>query len=137
MSVLRVDAIRDNGAGFNDVVTFANSGGTENGKLARAWVNFNGVGTVAIRANFNVNSITDNGAGTYIINFANAMSDTNYSWSLNGGAVYNGSVYCMTDGTGNDSTNGVNTGSLGMEIRGNGSSFANYDSDWVTASIFR
>jgi hypothetical protein len=79
MSILRVDAIRDNGAGFNDVVTFANSGGTENGKLARAWVNFNGNGSVAIRANFNVNSITDNAVGDYTVNFSNAMSDANYS----------------------------------------------------------
>jgi hypothetical protein len=46
-------------------------------------------------------------------------------------------VFCMTDGTGNDSTNGVNTGSLGMEIRGNGSSFATYDSFSVTVSVFR
>jgi hypothetical protein len=79
MSILRVDAIRDNGSGFNDVVTFANSGGTENGKLARAWVNFNGTGTVAIRAQFNVSSITDNGTGDYTVNFSNAMSDANYA----------------------------------------------------------
>ena len=79
MSILRVDAIRDNGAGFNDVVTFANNGGTENGKLARAWVNFNGTGTVAIRAQFNVSSITDNGTGDYTVNFTTAMVDANYA----------------------------------------------------------
>ncbi len=44
----------------------------------RAWVNFNGTGTVAIRAAYNVSSITDDGTGTYTINFTNAMSDTNY-----------------------------------------------------------
>ena len=47
----------------------------------RAWVNFNGTGTVAIRASGNVSSITDNGAGDYDVNFVNAMPDVNYSVS--------------------------------------------------------
>ena len=46
---------------------------------ARAWVNFNGTGTVAIRASFNVSSITDNGTGDYTLNFTNAMVDANYT----------------------------------------------------------
>ena len=78
MSILRVDEIRDNGSTFNDVVKFANSGGTQNGTLCRAWVNFNGISTIAIRANFNVNSITDNGTGDYTVNFSNALADANY-----------------------------------------------------------
>ena len=45
----------------------------------RAWVNFNGTGTVAIRASGNVTSITDNGTGDYTVNFTTAMSDANYS----------------------------------------------------------
>ena len=45
---------------------------------ARAWVNFNGTGTVAIRASGNVTSITDNGTGDYTVNFTTAMSDANY-----------------------------------------------------------
>jgi hypothetical protein len=45
----------------------------------RAWVNFNGTGTVAIRASGNVSSITDSGVGTYTVNFTNAMPDANYS----------------------------------------------------------
>jgi hypothetical protein len=44
----------------------------------RAWVNFNGTGTVAIRASGNVSSITDNGVGDYTVNFATAMPDANY-----------------------------------------------------------
>jgi hypothetical protein len=44
----------------------------------RAWVNFNGVGTVAIRASGNVSSITDNGTGDYTVNFTTAMPDANY-----------------------------------------------------------
>jgi hypothetical protein len=42
-------------------------------------VNFNGTGTVAIRAAFNVSSITDNGTGDYTVNFTNALPDANYS----------------------------------------------------------
>ena len=45
----------------------------------QAWVNFNGTGTVAIRASYNVSSITDNGTGNYTVNFTNAMSDVNYA----------------------------------------------------------
>jgi hypothetical protein len=45
----------------------------------RAWVNFNGQGTVAIRASGNVSSITDNGTGNYNVNFTTSMPDVNYS----------------------------------------------------------
>ena len=44
----------------------------------RAWVNFNGTGTVAIRASGNVSSITDKGVGHYTVNFSTAMPDINY-----------------------------------------------------------
>ena len=48
----------------------------------RAWVNFNGTGTVAIRASGNVSSITDNGTGDYTVNFTTAMPDANYAAAL-------------------------------------------------------
>jgi hypothetical protein len=51
--------------------------------MCRAWVNFNGTGTVAIRASGNVTSITDNGTGEYTVNFTTAMSDANYSVVFN------------------------------------------------------
>ena len=47
--------------------------------LAKAWVNFNGTGTVAIRASGNVSSITDNGTGDYTVTFTTAMPDANYA----------------------------------------------------------
>ena len=53
--------------------------------VCRAWVNFNGTGTVAIRASFNVTSITDGGVGVYTINFTTAISDTNYCVVMTGG----------------------------------------------------
>jgi hypothetical protein len=46
---------------------------------AKAWVNFNGTGTVAIRGQYNVSSITDLGAGTYTVNFTNSLADSNYA----------------------------------------------------------
>lgn len=49
---------------------------------AKAWVNFNGTGTVAIRAAFNVSSITGNGTGDYTVNFTTAMQDANYSAAI-------------------------------------------------------
>ena len=45
----------------------------------RAWVNFNGTGTVGIRGSGNVSSITDNGTGDYTVNFTTDMEDANYS----------------------------------------------------------
>ena len=49
---------------------------------ARAWVNFNGTGTVAIRGSGNVSSITDNGTGDYTVNFTTAMPNANYAVAL-------------------------------------------------------
>lgn len=62
----------------NTPPTVQDSAGTQIGTFCRAWVNFNGTGTVAIRASFNVSSITDNGVGDYTVNFATAMADANY-----------------------------------------------------------
>jgi hypothetical protein len=50
----------------------------------RAWVNFDGTGTVAIRASGNVSSITDNGTGNYTVNFTTAMPDENYTFAGSG-----------------------------------------------------
>ena len=64
-------------------ITAAKLDGAQSGSApiyaARAWVNFNGTGTVAIRASGNVSSITDNGTGDYTVNFTTAMPDVNYS----------------------------------------------------------
>jgi hypothetical protein len=54
-------------------------GSVETAYGCRAWVNFNGTGTPAIRASGNLSSITDNGIGDYTLNFTNAMPDANYS----------------------------------------------------------
>jgi len=54
---------------------------------AKAWVNFNGTGTPAIRAAFNVTSITDNGTGNYTVNLTTAMPDANYAVVASGGKI--------------------------------------------------
>ena len=63
----------------NNAVTTAKLGSNEASGLCKAWVNFNGTGTVAIRASYNVSSITDNGVGDYTVNFTTALTDANYS----------------------------------------------------------
>ena len=67
--------------------TWTNRAGTEEYFKCRAWVNFNGTGTVAIRAAGNVSSITDNGVGDYTVNFTNAMPDANYAAVMNGPTI--------------------------------------------------
>jgi hypothetical protein len=70
------------GLTFPDTTTLASAGQAS----VRAWVNFNGTGTVAIRASFNVASITDNGTGDYTVNFTTAMPDVNYSATATAGS---------------------------------------------------
>jgi hypothetical protein len=116
------------------------------GQLCRAWVNFNGIGTVAIRAAYNVTSITDNGTGDYTVNFATAMPDANY--------VISGMVSNTTDDWQNDSTaatrgpigifqNGTtqpSSGSCRVQTRYGSTSTSNaadLDFSQVTVAIFR
>ena len=47
-------------------------------RTAKAWVNFNGTGTPAIRDDFNVSSLTDHGSGDYTINFSTALASADY-----------------------------------------------------------
>jgi hypothetical protein len=66
----------------------------------RAWVNFNGTGTVAIRGSGNVSSITDNGTGAYTVNFSTAMPDANYCTNATG--THDGGVYVSWGTVAND-----------------------------------
>lgn len=73
--------------------------------VAKAWVCFNGTGTVAVRDAFNVASITDNGVGDYTINFTNAMSDANYAVLGNSGGISGNPVLCIHSSPGPATTN--------------------------------
>lgn len=86
MSTLRTNTLQ-NAAGTKSVPVDTVIDGT-----AKAWVNFNGTGTVSIRNDFNVTSITDNGVGDYTINFTSAMPDTNYATVGTAAALATGGV---------------------------------------------
>ena len=75
MSTLVAANIQNTGSG---APTFRNTSGTEIGQICRAWIQFNGTGTVSIRESFNFSSMTDNGTGDYTCTFDNAMEDANY-----------------------------------------------------------
>ena len=154
-----------------NALTFGTNGGTERMRIdasgnlqfnsgygsvatayaCRAWVNFNGTGTVAIRASGNVSSITDNGTGTvairgsgnvssitdngtgdYTINFTTSMTDANYSTvGTTGSPSVAHGIFMFVKGTGTATTasnvriSTVTTGS------------ADYDFVNVLAAIFR
>jgi hypothetical protein len=70
------------------ITSALNASGSAPIYACRAWVNFNGTGTVAIRASGNVSSITDNGTGNYTVNFTTAMPDANYCVNVSGTSSY-------------------------------------------------
>ena len=99
----------------------------------RAWVNFNGTGTVAIRASFNVSSITDNGTGDYTINFTNAFADANYSivgLAQGGGGGVNTPGFC-------GKSSGTYSASAVQIFTFNTSSGAGSDLPIINTSVFR
>jgi len=123
----------------NTPPTIQDSGGTEIGTFCRAWVNFNGTGTVAIRASFNVSSITDNGVGNYTVNFTNAMPDANYSVSgMTTGHTNTFSdaiLYYFFNSTGG---NGFVINTTGFRIFvGNPTNSNKYDLPLITLQVFR
>jgi hypothetical protein len=110
-----------------DLLTPANTAG----QLCKAWVNFNGTGTVSIRASYNVSSITDNGVGDYTVYFTTAMVDANYAVSGSTVGTSSGSAYfnyiiggAQALAAGNFRIRTVQAGT-------------NYDSDCNSVAIFR
>ena len=114
MSTLRVNTLQD-ATGSNQPAMVG---------AAKAWVNFDGTGTVAIRAAFNVSSITDNNTGNYTVNFTTAMSDANYGVSA--GSSDGGAIPILRSFT-----------TSGFVIACNSLAGAGTDSALVCASIFR
>jgi hypothetical protein len=105
----------------------------------RAWVNFNGTGTVAIRASGNVSSITDNGVGDYTVNFTTALADANYSivGVLNSYGVANIQAVLNVQSASTSSAATTKTSSAVRIGTGAGSSGAVTDFNDVSVSIFR
>jgi hypothetical protein len=97
---------------------------------ARAWVNFDGTGTVSIRGSGNVSSITDQGVGLYRVNLTTPMSDTNFSTLITGdNSAGNGGVTCGNNGL-------PTTTDIQIRCRLAGAQTA-VDLDIISVSVFR
>lgn len=125
--VLKQNVLVANDAGVKIAL---NAGGTAPIYACRAWVNFNGTGTVAIKASGNVSSITDSGAGDYTVNFTTAMQDASYAVT----------VCCGTEGStattgGLGSITQIGT-SVNVQTRRRDTG-ASLDQSQVQVSIFR
>ena len=122
MSTIKVTTIQDTSGGNSSTSEEIAQG------RAKAWVNFNGQGTIAIRDSFNVSSITDNGTGDYTLNFTNNMSSANY-------------VLCMSGSTNNSYTragtqtaSNLTTSTARVYIANSGGSSA--DREYCAVAIF-
>jgi hypothetical protein len=122
----------------NAAITAAKLDGAQSGSApiyaARAWVNFQGTGTVTIRASGNVSSITDNGTGDYTINFTNAMVDANYCLAGMADSYATGQSYsgCVMINKGSTySTSAVRV------IYGFGNNSPIYDTEKICVTVFR
>ena len=103
------------------------TGGISQARIAKAWVNFNGTGTVAIRSSYNVSSITDSGTGTYVVNLSTATSDANYS--VAGSVAGAGIIHFKTNQSATRTTSACPVYSLN-------SSHAATDGEFVEVQIF-
>lgn len=107
------------------------SSGSAPSYSARAWVNFNGTGTVAIRGSANVSSITDlGGSGLYAINFSTAMADANYSTAV--GGSQDGFTSSAAHGIG---VYGISTSSVSVACRSESNTYVDFQ--FITAAVFR
>ena len=97
----------------------------------KAWVNFNGIGTVAIRDSYNVSSITDNGTGDYTVNFSNNMANANYAAVASGNENDSGTAARAVN-TPAFASNSTSAFRIGATDDGN----AAYDFGFVTAVVF-
>ena len=131
------DGVVDTDVLAANAVTYAKIGTTEQGQLCKAWVNFDGTSTVAIRASYNVSSITDNGTGDYTVNFTTALPDANYSITgcSSGGYGTSGlpfALYLNATGAGTESAPTTSSCRL-LTSKQDGV----FDSKYVNVAIFR
>jgi len=102
----------------------------------RAWVNFDGTGTPAIREDGNVSSITDNGTGDYTVNFTTAMPDANYAVSGIGQAPNGSGTQLITVGTPRLSS-GTNYSTSSITVITNEGGTSRVDSLYTCVVVFR
>jgi hypothetical protein len=96
----------------------------------RAWANFNGTGTVAIRASGNVSSITDNGTGDYTVNFTTAMPDANYVCQITAYNSGSAAIFLASTTTFNQTTSSFRFG-----IRNQSATLA--DAEYIFITVVR
>ena len=128
MSTIKVTTLQDTSGGNSSTSEEIFQG------RAKVWVNFDGTGTIAIRDDFNVASLTDNGTGNYTVTLTNAMPNANYAAiaTIGGGSISNGSestqiisrtttnfqVYISSDGTGGSTYTAQNASYVAAAIFG-------------------
>ena len=120
-----------------DSAQFATVSGTAPIYPCRAWVNFNGTGTPAIRGSGNVSSLTDNGVGDYTVNFTTAMSDINYS--VNTTCSSNGTSNFIVTTVFTNTSTGANVAPTTSAARINAGVYAvgTFDPVYINVSVFR
>jgi len=128
MSTLAVNEIT-NEAG-TDSPSFFTAPGDPSVYFCRAWVNFDGTGTVSIRESGNVSSITDLDTGNYRVNFTTGMPDGNYAITGSGGNDEN-DLRCLS--VNNDSPPSTSSCEVHITLANQ----SNTDSPYVAVSIFR
>jgi hypothetical protein len=116
-----------------NAVTTAKLGSAEASGLCKAWVNFNGSGVVAIRASYNVSSITDNGTGDYTVNFTTALADANYAVAGHCGSpgALVGVLHAPVTSAGNKTASSLRISTYSLP------SGAKFDATFVDITIFR
>jgi hypothetical protein len=129
LTAIKSGAVQGSAAGAAPV--FQDSAGTEIGTLCRAWVNFNGTGTVAIRAAFNVSSITDIEAGSYWVNFSEPLQDNSYAAVVSGGRGDGAS----TTNVAASSVSEYSTTQFRYTVEDVDAGFTDYA--WLSAAVFR
>jgi hypothetical protein len=97
-------------------------------------VNFNGTGTVAIRASFNVSSITDNGVGDYTVNFTSAMPDANFATTTTSAQAGTGQIVNLSAG---GTYPLQTTSSVRVGFREGINPWAFYDCAYAVVTVFR
>ena len=118
-------------SGSNGIV-FPDATSMQTGQQAvKAWVNFDGTGTVAIRAGYNVSSITDNATGQFQINFTTNMVDVNYATTLTCMDYSFGSVISIKTVLANYAVSSFKVLTLAKDVN------AFFDPEIVCAAVFR
>jgi len=131
-----VGTLQNNGAAVtsysnSDALSLFSASGSAPVFAPRAWVNFNGDGTISVRASGNVSSVTDQGTGDYTVNFSTAMSDTNFSCVGSSGLSSSGNqTYLQLD-----KISFTEVGSAQVACRGETNN--RHDSSLVCVGIFR